>query len=427
MQQLRDHAYERLLISIALHGRTDEFMALPLEAFDHGVSHDIAIQIRKIVSNGSPADPATVSRALFAAHGGVRGGELSKAVLEAFGIGAPGEAAPFYAEKLLKLHNGRNLVLALESIRHQVLYAVDQDDETAMKKAMADAMTAFDEMVSGLAVEPEIPTLEDILNLEETPYDWLVPDLLERTDRLILTGMEGTGKSMLLMQFALTVAAGIHPFTADLLPERPYRTLILDCENSVRQLKKRAAPLTARIDQIRRRHGKEPVAWGDVVKVLNHPEGIEITNSRTLARLHHRLASVSPDLVVAGPLYKMSKQDYRDEQAAKNVTDALDELRVKHQFALITEHHTGHASDGSGIRSVRPIGSSVFLRWPEFGLGLAPADGAEGEHPSVVDVRRWRGGREERFWPFQLKHGGVRGLPWEPTSEYYRMVAGEPM
>jgi hypothetical protein len=42
--------------------------------------------------------------------------------------------------------------------------------------------------------------------------DWLIPDLLERRDRLILTGEEGLGKSYLLRQIAIMAAAGLDPF-----------------------------------------------------------------------------------------------------------------------------------------------------------------------------------------------------------------------
>jgi RecA-family ATPase len=40
----------------------------------------------------------------------------------------------------------------------------------------------------------------------------VIPGLLERRDRLMLTGEEGLGKSYLLRQIAVMAAAGLDPF-----------------------------------------------------------------------------------------------------------------------------------------------------------------------------------------------------------------------
>jgi replicative DNA helicase len=113
-----------------------------------------------------------------------------------------------------------------------------------------------------------------------------------------------------------------------------------------------------------------------------------------------------------------------DETAARDLVRILDGLRTRYGFALLTEAHPGHAEDGAGERRMRPAGSSLFLRWPEFGFGLRRAKEAQGHHPDLVDVVAWRGSREQRSWPRQLKHGSPNGLPWEPAhSDYYQEAA----
>jgi ATPase subunit of ABC transporter with duplicated ATPase domains len=57
--------------------------------------------------------------------------------------------------------------------------------------------------------------LDAFLAEPDPEYDWLIPGLLERGDRVIVTGQEGKGKSTLLRQIGVQVAAGIHPFTLD--------------------------------------------------------------------------------------------------------------------------------------------------------------------------------------------------------------------
>jgi replicative DNA helicase len=427
MEELRDHHAERMIISIALHGRTDEFLALPPGAFDHWIADSIAVAMRTILNNGKPLDLPVVTRAIMSVLGtGARGQEVCTALAGMFTMYTTGEAAPYYAERLQNLYTARHFATQMTGFVNKMTYAAVNDDPVVAKRAFTEAREAIDEAERGVMVaEAEVMSAQDFMDLPTTAHDWLVPDLFEKTDRLILTGLEGTGKSILLAQLACTIAAGLHPFVGSPMPRRDYRTMIIDCENSPQQIQRRMRTITPQVDALRAQHGLEAVSWKEVLKIVSRPEGIAINDTKEYARLDHMIDSVAPDLVVMGPLYKMSKLDYRDEQAAKDLCDTLDSLRVRHQFALVTEAHTGHATDAAGQRSARPLGSSLFLRWPEFGLGLLPAEGHEGdEHPALVNVRRWRGSREERNWPFQLAHGDE--LPWVPSDYYRSTVPDEP-
>lgn len=423
--QLRDHTAERQLLSIALNGRTTELLALPVDVFDHWQHHDIATAIRALHTRGIPTDAEIVMREVVDRAGGdTRASQLGTLVANLFTHFVPGESAPYYAERLAALHAARTLHTAVETFRRKVAYAAEHDDDEFMTGAateVRDAITAAETAFRPTPAEPPM-SLADLLNHEDEPYDWLVPNLLERTDRLILTGFEGTGKSYLLAQLALCIAAGLHPFVGEPIPGGPFRTLVFDCENSQRQMRRRYRRIAAQVESLCGKYDMPPPDWSTCVRIVSRPEGVALTEPRELARIEQNVALTAPDLVVAGPLYKMSKLDVKDEQAAKELCDTLDQLRVRHRFTLIAEAHAGHANDGGGQRRVRPIGSSLFLRWPEFGFGLSPhRDAANEEHPSLVDVKHWRGSRDERHWPTQLRHG--EHLPWEPTGDYWRMVA----
>ena len=128
-----------------------------------------------------------------------------------------------------------------------------------------------------------------------------------------------------------------------------------------------------------------------------------------LERVHaHR-----PDLLYIGPLYRLHNTDINDETAARQVTRVLDLARVKADCALIVEGHSPH---GNGeTRPVRPIGSSLFRRWPEFGYGISPA--MDGDPCTEVRVRAWRGARDERHWPKFLRWGTeANEWPWVDTD-----------
>ncbi len=422
---LRDHTAERQLLAIALHGRVDELLSLPVAAIDHWQHAAIAIAIRNLAARGVPTDPPIVMREVVTNAGGdARAQQMGTVVADLATHAVPGESAAYYAERLSALHTARELSKAAQAFLGKVAYAAENDDDQVLTGAagdMREAITAAETAFRPVAAEPPM-SLGALLDEEEDPYDWLVPGLLERTDRLILTGFEGTGKSFLLAQFALCVAAGLHPFTGEPMDSGEHRTLVFDCENSKRQMKRRYRRIAAQVDSLRLKFDMGPVNWHEAVRIISRPEGVALTEPRELARIEQNVALSAPDLVVAGPLYKMSKLDVKDEQAAKELTDTLDVLRVRHQFTLIAEAHAGHANDGGGNRRVRPIGSSLFLRWPEFGFGISPhRDAATQEHPDLVEVKHWRGSRDERAWPLVLKHG--EHLPWEPTGDYYRMLA----
>ncbi len=92
---------------------------------------------------------------------------------------------------------------------------------------------------------------------------------------------------------------------------------------------------------------------------------------------------------------------------------ALDAARIKTDCALITEAHAGHGD--SANRSVRPTGSSLLMRWPEFGYGIKPLGEADEDGRSRhVAVLPWRGPREERHWPRELMWGTHEfDWPWK--------------
>lgn len=430
MTDLRDPVAEAQLLAIALRAATlpAEFLALPVQAFDGWQHQAIAVALHDLHTRGTPTDPALVVRAVVDRAGtDQRAREMGNTVTKLSTHDVPSSSAGYYADRLAALSSARSMSAAAHHFAQVVEHAVENDDPQALAHAIRKIRTEVDEAEMAFRpVAPEPPmSLAALLDSPEETYDWLVPSLLERTDRLILTGFEGTGKSFFLAQFALCVAAGLHPFTGEPM-EKAHRVLIFDVENSKRQLRRRYRKISEQIAELRRTCGMAPVDWSQAVRIVSRPEGVALTEPRELARIEQNVALTSPDLVVAGPLYKMSGLDIRDEQAALELCQTLDGLRIRHQFTLICEAHAGHANDGGGNRRVRPIGSSVFLRWPEFGFGIAPyGESQHEEHPSLVEVKHWRGSRDERHWPHLLKHG--RDLPWIPANpEYWDLPKGRP-
>jgi 5S rRNA maturation endonuclease (ribonuclease M5) len=247
------------------------------------------------------------------------------------------------------------------------------------------------------------PDLYEFLAVVDPPSDWVIPELLERGDRLIWTGFEGQGKSVVIRQLAVCAAAGTHPFTGE--PITPQRVLFIDCENPDRKSRRHFRKL----ERIARERGF-PVPEG-ALRILQRPAGIDLTREEDAAWLLERVTAHRPALLMCGPFYRLHAADTNEESAARTVVAALDAARIKADCALVTEAHAGHG-DGGTNRSVRPTGSSLLMRWPEFGYGIKPiGDADEQGHSRHVAIVSWRGPREERHWPRELIWG-THDLDW---------------
>ncbi|MFH9090931.1 AAA family ATPase [Streptomyces sp. NPDC017673] len=263
----------------------------------------------------------------------------------------------------------------------------------------------------GLAVA-DAPLLDLGTFLAETPAepDWVLPGVLARWDRLIVTGGEGGGKSLLLRQMLLRAAAGLHPWKKARIT--PVRCMLIDAENSrdqarpwIEQMAQAAAAEGAAIDPAR-----------VTLEFLNE-RGVDLARPADRAYLARRIERAKPDLIVIGPLYKLTLTgNPNDEETARVLMSALEMLRtVSGGAAMLIEAHSPHAVPGAKRRDLRPIGSSLWLRWPEYGFGLSPSTEVGAQELRLMDWVPWRGARSERVWPEQL----CGGHPWPWTAIQY--------
>ena len=238
--------------------------------------------------------------------------------------------------------------------------------------------------------------LADVMGQQDDPYDWLIPGLVERLDRLIVTGGEGAGKTTMLRQLGVCLAGGVHPFTG--VPIQGRTVLVVDCENSERQWRRSTRGL---VHVVRGIGTADP---GENLHLLCVPR-MDITTATDLGAVHGLIDDVNPDMLMIGPLYRLVPRAITNDDDAAPVLAALDSLRDR-GVALVMEAHAGHAVGKGGERDFRPRGSSALMGWPEFGFGLA----VDTDDPGSVQVVRWRGDRDERDWPKRLRRGGT--LPW---------------
>lgn len=306
---------------------------------------------------------------------------------------SPGEARPH-----------AHLIQEASTCRRVDVFAVRLRQAVAQGLSAAEVMTLargeFEAVQRSASAEMEAITLGELLAGTDE-YDWIVPGLLEREDRLMITGAEGGGKTTLGRQIVIMAASGLNPMTAESI--EPVRVQVIDCENTDRQWRRKVRGVTAQAKRLGTANPEEVVS-------LALPGRIDLASERWLGAVHRLLDASKPDLLYIGPLYKLAPGALNTDDDAARVLNALDSIRDR-GIAMIIEAHAGHAMSGDGgQRNLRPRGSSQFLGWPEMGFGLR----LDKDNPDISVIERWRGDRDERSWPEKVRRGG--DFPWTPVQ-----------
>ena len=265
-------------------------------------------------------------------------------------------------------------------------------------RTLADGMNALRDVQGAHELKKfQVTTLADILATEDS-FDWVVPGLLEKRDRILVTGGEGSGKSTLVRQLAILSAAGLHAFNFTPIP--PVNVLVIDAENSESQWR-RASRGVARQAKLYGSHDPGELR-------ISCTPRMDLTRDDSLGQVHRLLDDAMADIVVIGPLYRLVPRAITNDDEASPLLAALDTIRDR-GCALVIEAHAGHALNQGGERDLRPRGSAALMGWPEFGLGIRlPKPGTD-----VFEVTRWRGDRDRREFPNGLVKGG--DWPWTPV------------
>ena len=264
---------------------------------------------------------------------------------------------------------------------------------------LAHALEDLRAVASSSGTHRHAYSIDELLAMD-TSYDWLIPGLLERQDRFMLTGLEGLGKSTLLQQIAFAAAAGVHPFNEQQRIQAR-RVLFVDVENSTRQLARRTHGLMRRLAEHEQLIRANTFTHTDL--------SLKITDPATVGQIHRLIDEHDPEILVIGPIYRLTGGAMNNDEDVAPVLSALDTFRSR-GLALLMEAHAGHGKTNHGDRDLRPRGSSALLGWPEFGLGLRNVNPDDVQDCELVS---WRGAREERSWPKEIWRNTMpTGLPW---------------
>lgn len=348
----------------------------------------------RLHSAGAPVDAKTVVEELRSA-GQLWDGAEADLIGWMNDVPAPSNAGR-YAEMVARRAERRRLYcLGSELVAQAADPTVDPADAADSLRAR---LAELDSPV--LARSPGDLSFDEFVAQPDDTAPPVIPGLLAQGDRAIVVAPEGLGKSELLRQLATLPAHGLHPFTFK--PILPVPVLLVDLENPPALLRRRLRAVGG-LAALQGTADRAPAT------LWPQPGGIDLRKRTHRSAFEDVLRRHRPRLVVIGPVYKMysRRANESDEQVAAEVQAILDDLRVRYGFALVLEHHAPQANGGT--RDLRPFGSSLWLRWPEYGLKLVP----DPDNTQTLRVGRWRGDRDPTArWPDELRRGAV--WPWEP-------------
>lgn len=382
---------ERGLLSAMLTNRDacwDAQSRVTAEDF-YGSGHpDLFRLILEAYAAGDDRSPAAI--AARAASAGV-GERWTKAAVMAL-LAEPPSVVPATLAEVVAERAARRRIIAATMDLTAGAYDVARDLATLER----DARASLDRAGVPSATPDTALDFVDLIH-RDTTEDWLVPDLFERGDRMMLTGPEGFGKSTIIQQMAVQMAAGVHPFTLAAIP--PVRVLVLDLENTERQVARKYRRLAG---SLARAHLKMERGF---LSTRSIPAGLDMRDPRAERMVAGLIAEHEAQVLCIGPVYKAYRAHGRetkfDETAAEEFALAIDRLRAAFGVVVLMEAHAPHG-EGGNRANWRPYGASLWMRWPEFGFGLKPLN----EDATEVEIVAWRGERERgRAWPKRMVWG----------------------
>lgn len=250
--------------------------------------------------------------------------------------------------------------------------------------------------VATLATDPDdTPPVDD-------SYAWTLDRILEPQTRAILAGDEGGGKSLLLMQLMVALAAGRAPYTGA-APQPPRRVLVIDTELHERTVRRRLGPMA--------RHANLQPGWLTYVLA---PAGIDlVTDPADRHQFATLIDTTSPHVVAVDSLYRAFNGDPDDPAVIGRLQRLFDQTRDRTGAAIILTAHYRKRGGEKGPASLRSLddiaGSRLMKAWPEIVLDVAKdtvriLKDREGLAPELTLERHSTGTWEQLDdgWPYTL-------------------------
>ncbi len=363
---------------------------------DHASVYSAAVFLH---DHGQPIDTVTISDFL--------GDEFDRQLLVDVQNATPSTSAyRRYAEIVIDTSRRRRALAHFAECSERIYLDKDLDEILDYAASPDRLLLPRTVDISGLMTIGELMAKAET---EDFSRPWLIPHIFKALWRIIVIAPEGIGKAVLMRFLALHAAAGRDPWQPSRFIE-PVKCLYIDVENPTEAIAEQVRVANRTINLVEEA--------GDNMVIWHREGGMNLRDRRTQAEMEAVLQQVKPQLVFAGPLYKLFRRTNNEdlEAAALSFTEVMDGLRVRYGFGLMLEHHAPKGSSNS-TRDMNPFGSSLFLRWPEIGLTMEPiGNPTHDDDQYVLELGRFRRDRVRNDWPLKIERGApMSTTAWSPS------------
>lgn len=301
----------------------------------------------------------------------------------------------YYAEKVREASIRRYATAAFQRGLQKLSHG-----GTDVYSVVDDTMSELHAMPSPATSNDDTWTLDDIMGLTLKQEEFTIPNMLRRNERLVLTGSEGGGKSVFIYQMLTGAAFGVDTFTQE--KTQPQRVLFMDVENNEFQAKANLDKIVPALKEI-----ADPAVTPEWRSMKRRVVNLLATQDK--ADVIRRVVHYAPDILYMGTAYKLTDVADEAHRAVRAIQSTVDRIREELDCTVIIEHHAGHGFNNDR-NSMRPEGSSYWLRWPDFGYGM---QGINVDKGRLMRLKAWRGDRsDDRKFPAAMRSGGM--MPWVP-------------
>jgi hypothetical protein len=175
--------------------------------------------------------------------------------------------------------------------------------------------------------------------------------LLPRRAKAIIGGVSKIGKSLLCLEWALSLISG-KPFLIQFPIPKSFRVAMLQGEISEKSMQERILKTTANDPQLERSLTN--------LFLLNN-KTLKLDSPRDLKLLSEELEKINPDVFILDPLYKFHRGDENKTTDMVRFFDAFDTLLDRHNMSGILVHHFGKPTETKRDGAQQLRGSSTIF------------------------------------------------------------------
>lgn len=320
--------------------------------------------------------------------------------------------------RIVKEHSVRRKVLAAGQALAEAAHtpgvdigAFAAEETTYLREVLAEASPQRD-------AGEEMPSAADLLARNLEPREWLAEGLVQRAKTIIVFGPSYAGKSVLSVQFGLSLARGDGSFLGFRLPGRAVATGYFMGENDEYEL---ADTLRAQCD------GGQPPSTFRYLDVFARPDRKPLGTPEGLAWYRAAILRNGIELAIIDNLMSLVGEDLKDTEAAVRTMEGLKRVSKETCVSWLVLAHTrkeGSKGDEGSLMD-KLYGAHEWGSYADSAVHIAHPKDADRDDPRrEIHVAKVRGARPKPGFIIEMDR---KTLTARYVAEMGRRTAQNPL